>query len=437
MGDLFAGGVELLTSLFSSAGDAAAGLGTAAADVGAGAAGGGIADIVGTGAGLAGGATGLEGTLASAGGLGLADAAGAGGLGALGTAADFLAAPAASGLSAAALTPGISGAAADTALTSAADTGLASGVSGITGTPSISSLAGDPSAFPGVSSSSLSPNVANANAAAPGSSVFNTGTAPVAGVNPAGTPSVNPGGASAAGVSAPSGVTAPTDATAAGVPGNGAGGGSPTGTPAGGSTSISDMLSNAGSKTMDSLTNNPLGVALGAGGLGYNIFKGQQQTANQNALSADAAQATANSNKLTASGTDLQKYMTDGTLPPNYQKIVDQSIQDAKTTAISNAAQQGLPTDPTQNTALAATLAKIDASRPGMQAQVAQTLFSSGSSLVSAGQSAAGLSGNLYQTLVQNDTAQAANTGKAIATLASALNGKSSANINGTNVTIG
>ncbi|WP_375778573.1 hypothetical protein ACE103_05270 [Bradyrhizobium sp. ma5] len=115
---------------------------------------------------------------------------------------------------------------------------------------------------------------------------------------------------------------------------------------------------------------------------------------------------------------------------------MDQAIQDAKTRAISNAAQQGLPTDPTKNTALSATLAGIDNQRSGMISQVATQLFSSGSSLVSAGQSAAGLSGQLYQALVQNDTAQASNIGKAISSLAASLNGKTQTSIGGTNPTL-
>ena len=82
--------------------------------------------------------------------------------------------------------------------------------------------------------------------------------------------------------------------------------------------------------------------------------------------------------------------------------------------------------------------------------QIAQTLFGAGatdisagtgatansaSSLLSAGSSAAGLSGTLYSALVANDTTQAANTGKAIAGLAAALNGKSSISAGGTTLT--
>jgi hypothetical protein len=282
----------------------------------------------------------------------------------------------------------------------------------------------------------LSPNVANANAAIPGGSVFDTGSAAVPGVNAAGAPSAVPAGGGASALSAPAGVTAPADATSgiASAVGPTSVGGAPLG--AAPSTSIESLLGKAGGGVIDSLTKNPLGIGLGAAGLGYNILQGQKQSANQKALTADAQQATANSNKLEASGEDLQKYLTNGTLPAAYQSQVDQAIQDAKTTAISNAAQQGQPTDPTQNTTLAATLAKIDASRANMQAQVAAQLFSSGQGLINAGQGAAGLSGQLFQALVQNDTTQAANTGKAIATLAAALNGKSSNSIGGTNISV-
>jgi len=426
---LFGGGADLLGGLFgggaaaAEAGAGAAGLDAAAAT----AAGTGLAslpaDIAGTGAALAGGETGLAGTLAAGGsGLGIADlAGGTAGLGALGTATDFL------GGGGAATGGAGFGTAADVAATQAAQSGLASGI-----TPGI----GTPGGGAGIlgAGGNFTPSGAG------GTSVFDTGTSGVPGVNaggaPAATPSIAPAGASASSIAAPAGVTAPADATSLGTVPGATGptslGGAPLQQP---SSPIADLLDKAGSGAMKSLTSNPLGILLGAGGLGYNIYAGQQATKNQTALTADAQAATANSNQMVQSGEALQQYLTNGTLPPAYQTQVDQAIQDAKTSAISNAAQQGLNTDPTQNTALAASLAKIDASRAGMQVQVAQTLFSSGSSLVSAGQSAAGLSGQLYSTLVQNDTAAAANTGKAIATLAAALNGKASNTIGNTTLT--
>jgi hypothetical protein len=357
---------------------------------------------------------------------------------AFGAAGSYLAAPGASLLG----TSGGFGAAADTALASAAGSGLASGIGSILSptAPLDAFLSATPTAGFGTTavggvpsptspaSSGLPSSVANANGSA---SVFDTGTAPITGTN------VTPGTGGAASVSAPSGVAGSPDIASL-VSGSqvpwAAGPTSVDGAPlSGGQTSsISQLLSKVGG----SLTNNPLGVGLGVAGLGYNILEGQKQTANEKALSADAATATANSNNLVAQGQALQQYLTSGTLPPQYQQQVDQAIQDAKTAAISNAAQQGLPTDPNKNTALAASLAAIDNQRPQMITQVASQLFTSGGSLISAGQQSAGLSGQLYQALVQNDTTQAGNIGKAIASLAAALNGKTQANIGGQTLTL-
>jgi hypothetical protein len=398
MGDLAMAAGEAISGFAGAGAEAAApvfetGVGTIGGGLGEAAAGtgGGIADIVGSGAGLFGGTTGLEGTALAGGAGDIAGLIGGGGATALGTAEAFMGAPGASGFNPSAMTPQAFG-----------------------GTSSF-----------GPASASLSPNVANANA---GASVFDTGASPLTGVSGTGAPSA---GTSASSVAAPAGVSGVPDPTAV------AGGTAATAGQAAKSTSIGDLLGKAGGSVVDSVTKNPVGTALGAAGLGYNIMAGQKQSANQAALTADAKKATANSDQMVASGEALQKYMTDGTLPPAYQQQVDNAINDAKTTAISNAAAQGQPTDPTKNTSLAATLAKIDASRAGMQAQVASQLFSSGSSLINSGQSAANLSGNLYGTLVQNDTAQAANTGKAIATLAAAMNGKSQANLNGITISQG
>jgi hypothetical protein len=391
-----------------------------------------------------------EAAAAGAAGLGAADAGlAAAGPTALGTAFDFLAPGAAADISALSavgptvggtiadtLAPGVAAGIGGTAFGAAplAESGVFStGAAPVFDTGGLSSVAGGvapggafDSALP-ANATPTSGTLPGATGGTPSSNVFTTGTGPVQA-----SPSVAPGGG-AAGLSAPSGVTAPVDATATvpGATGATSVGGAPLNQAP---SSIDSLLGKAGTGIMDSLTKNPLGVALGAGGLGYNIFEGQKNTKNQQALAADAQTATANSNQMVASGEALQQYLANGTLPPAYQTQVDQAIQDAKTTAISNAAAQGLSTDPTQNTALAATLAKIDASRGAMQTQVASQLFQSGSSLVGAGQSAAGLSGQLYQALVANDTTQAANTGKAIATLAAALNGKSNNTIGGTNI---
>jgi hypothetical protein len=447
----------------------AATIGAGAAEAGAGAAatlpGASIADIVGSGEGLFGGAPGLAGTLEAGGsGLSIADlAGGTAGLGAAGTAADFLAAPGASAFDAAAATPTAIGGA------SAFDSGLPSSVAnanasipgatpgGVATPGSAGAAGGAPSAVPpGASAGSVAapPGVAGSPDATAGSSVFNTGTSAVPG-SPGATPSPSiasltgsPGATPSSSIASLTGAPA-SNATVPGAAGYSSIGGPGGPAPLGGGSSVSDSSgvfsnladkfspSNLASSAVDSLTKNPLGVALGAGGLGYSIYEGTQQTANEKALTADAQTATANSASLANQGQGLVNYLTSGTLPAGYQTQVTQAINSAIAQAKSNAASQGLSTDPTQNTALAAELEQIQNQQPILQEQIAAQLAGTGTSLINAGATSAGLSGQLYQALVANDTTQAANAGKAIASLAAALSGKSQATIGSTPITVG
>lgn len=431
-------GLAALTALFggeAAAGGAALGAGEA---LGAGA---GLGTA--TGAGEL-GVLGTAGDFLGAGGFdALAGGAGAAGTGATAasTAGAFLGAEGASGLGGgAALAGGLGSGAlgagagvsgADAAASVAAGSGLAGGTGVIAGadTPIAALLGATPTA--GFGTTGIGANVANANASA---SPFDVGTKPVTGLGAAG----QPAGTGASAVSAPGGVSAVADpTTVAGAQGATSVGSAPLNPAPGGTTgSISDLLGKAGSGALKSVTDNPLGVALGAGGLGYNIYAGQKQSDNQKALAADAATATANSTSLVNQGQALQQYLTTGKLPDAYEQQVNNAINDAKTRAISNAAAQGQPTDPTKNSALAATLAGIDNQRPGMVSSIAEKLASSGANLISAGQSAAGLSGQLYSGLVANDTAAAKNTGAAIASLAAALNGRSQTKIGDTNINV-
>jgi hypothetical protein len=80
---------------------------------------------------------------------------------------------------------------------------------------------------------------------------------------------------------------------------------------------------------------------------------------------------------------------------------------------------------------------QINEQQPILQEQIAAQLAGTGTSLINAGATSAGLSGSLYQALVANDTTQAANAGKAIASLAAAMAGKSQATIGSTPITVG
>ena len=190
-------------------------------------------------------------------------------------------------------------------------------------------------------------------------------------------------------------------------------------TPTGAPTSSGGFLDTLSSKLSpgniasgigDSITKNPLGLLLAGGGLGYNILQGKKQTADVQALEAQAGQQA-------QTGAQLEGYLTSGTLPPGLQASVSQATAAAKANAISNAAGQGLSTDPTKNTSLAETLANIDAQVPVLTAQLGQQLLTSGIT-------ASGLSSNIYEQLANLDATQTQNIGKSIASMAAALSGK-------------
>jgi hypothetical protein len=318
--------------------------------------------------------------------------------------------------------------------------------------PPANTVAGGFDSLPGMTTSNASLNTSGVQPGASTAPVLGgSGAAPnfsqlTAGVN--GTTPVAAGASSFGGPAA-----APT------IPGGptlSAPGGATSLAPAAAGAAPTDATSSWSDMLKKGLTSNPLGAAIAAGGLGYNIYQGQKTTANQQALLDVAKTAQTNNKAMTdagvaqvganqanaapvlATGEKLIDPLATGNLPPQYQSIVDNAINDAKTNAISNAAKNGQNTDPTQNTALAQQLAQIDNQRSSMTAQVAQQLASTGSGLVNAGlgvgnasassllsggQNAAGLSGQLYSTLTNLDNTQAQQTAKAIAALAQSLNG--------------
>ena len=237
-------------------------------------------------------------------------------------------------------------------------------------------------------------------ASGPGASAF----APASGVSaPAGATGTFPDvTAAAAGAPTSGGANAATSALGVTPGGAAPAAGAPGAAQAGGS-----FLDKLGTGAINSITKNPLGVGLGAAGLGFNMLQGQKQS---DAVKALAAQAS----DLSGQGAQMRSYLASGTLPPGLQASVDKAVADAKSHAISNAAQQGLPTDPTQNTALAQSLAAIDQQVPILTAQLGQQLLSSGVQ-------ESGLSSQLYTSLAQIDQTQTTNMGKAIANFAAAM----------------
>lgn len=157
------------------------------------------------------------------------------------------------------------------------------------------------------------------------------------------------------------------------------------------------------------IARNPLGVAAGLGGLGYSLFQGQQKLPEQNQLQGQA-------NQLSQQGQQFMNYLQTGTLPAGLQAAVDRATQSAKAQIIANAARNGQPTDPTQNTQLAQDLASADRNALIAVAQEGEQLFQAGANEVQ-------LSSQILERLMQIDQQQTANMGKAIANFAGALSG--------------
>lgn len=166
----------------------------------------------------------------------------------------------------------------------------------------------------------------------------------------------------------------------------------------------------------DQVMKNPIGLAAGVGGLGYNLLKGQQPTPNVSALQGQAG-------KLAGEGANLESYIQTGQLPPGLQANIDQATKAAKAHVISNYAAQGQSTDPAHNSALAQELSAIDMAAVGQAGKMA-------TDLLQAGMKETDMSNQLYQYLVSLDQKQAENQGKAIANFAAALAPKNTFTLN-------
>ena len=172
-----------------------------------------------------------------------------------------------------------------------------------------------------------------------------------------------------------------------------------------------------------SLTKNPLGIAVAGGALGYDVLKGNPNSAAENQLNADAQGLQAQGAGLTANGQQLQTYLTNGTLPPGQQAAVTHAVQAAKAKIIANAAANGQNTNPTQNSALAQDLAAADMQGLSMAGTLETQLAQTGTSLINSGLHATGLSSEIYQALVKIDQTNNSQLMTAIASMAAALGG--------------
>jgi hypothetical protein len=348
----------------------------AAGTAGAGAAG--LGDITGAGAGLFGGTTGLEGTALASGATGGIPGLLGAGAGAAGTAADFMGAPGASAFS-----PGA----------------MSSDASAFGSIPGASSSAPGSSGFPTFNQDgTMMGNLTSSQGqvpAAPGSSVFSTGTAPLTGSPGAASSGATPF-ASPSGVSSPgAGAFDPTSAAATAGQGATPAAAASTATPA--ASGAAPAATSFGDKVLNSVSNNPFGAAgLGIAGAGLasslmnkNNVPGQSQVNAINStipqLQQLASQATAQSQKianstgpLDANTLQMLSYVNNGQLPPAMQAQVDNGVQAAKAAATSAMASRGMPADPASNPQLASQLATIDSQALEMKGQLQNQLYQSG-----------------------------------------------------------
>lgn len=198
------------------------------------------------------------------------------------------------------------------------------------------------------------------------------------------------------------------------------GGGTATGTgvASGAQPSILDQIMAGAGKQV---TSNPIGLALGGGGLAYSMLQANKPSpATQELKDYNASLGPAAAN-LTSQGNEYAKYLAAGNLPPGMQEQINQATESAKKQRIASYGAQGMNTDPNKNTMLAQDLASIDAQAKIAQSQMATQLLQSGTSLINAGTNIAGLQSGILVQLANIEQNQTQSIGRAIAAFAAAM----------------
>lgn len=271
------------------------------------------------------------------------------------------------------------------------------------GLPGVSANVGGPPAFGGASSGGVSgvstSPMASLTNPSPGFGGGDPTSMSEYGALPLDSGQVPQAGGGFGGSSAPG--LPPGGGTGGGAPVSGGAGPLPAGS-GGGNPSLADMTKSIGVK-------DPLGSAVSAAALGYNMVAGQGMRPAQEQLVAQAAM-------LNDQGKQLMSYLQSGDLPDGLKMQLNQATAAAKAKVIQNFANQGLSTDPTKNSVLAQQLKSIDD-----QALISTALL--GQQLMDAGIKEADMASNLYKTLAQIDQTQTARIGQSIANFASALGG--------------
>ena len=184
-----------------------------------------------------------------------------------------------------------------------------------------------------------------------------------------------------------------------------------------------------------------LPTAVGVGGLGYSLYEGYETKKAQDALTAqenqiaagqaaNATQIMQQAQPLINSGQILTSYLTNNTLPPQFQSMVTQWVKAQKAQITQGYASRGMSSDPAQNSGLQQDLANVDQQALTMQAQLESTLSTAGQQMVTVANQliASGISATNLASEIPIQVSQLNNTlntqmASVIANFAAALNG--------------
>ncbi len=300
--------------------------------------------------------------------------------------------------------------------------GVGAGISDYAGGPTFTGGTG------GTDTTSLADTASLASApAAPAAAVAND-----LGISTAGA-----SGTSAAGLAAPSGVgggmtdLSQIDASGGFAPSPGgtpsAGAGGSAGSADGGSVPFgSDQVPTqsmegkpsapSSGNTITDAWNNPsagnIMKALGANAGPIAATGGIIYNAAQNQTIPGAAPLKSQADTMAAQGTQLQNYLTSGTLPPGAQTAIDQAMNAAKAKIRSDYAARGM-------TGSSAEVQDLNS----LELQGKAQAFDMASKLLQTGINESGLASQIYESLVGINSKQAASMGGAIGNLAAALAG--------------
>lgn len=221
------------------------------------------------------------------------------------------------------------------------------------------------------------------------------------------------------------------------------GGVPPAGAAAAGGGGVLDTLGSGLSAVGTGLTK--VAPLVGAGALGVNLYEGYQQkkaldatnqAQQQNIQQAANAQAAAMANvqPLLNNGSMLTTYLTNNTLPPQFQSQIDQWVQatKAQVTQGYSSRSPGDPgaADPLKNSALQQDLANVDQQALGLKANfenllstAGQQMITTANQLISTGLNATQLESEIPIAVSKLNQTLNLQMSQAISSFAAALNG--------------